>query len=263
VEFKPKLEKLLQAICLLAEVAELGQAVEELEEDDPLLQSLSPHLQNRKTAVSRKETVRRVGSVRFENVPSGDSDDEESSTRSTKELPRTMSGTLKIKSFLDRWEEPVNKLQKTEASIKDVLRFRHALELMDESHPFGEAFGEASTRDECIMSAHNLYWRVLKLTPHQRVLGYDTLAMIVQETESNDEEGKKKALKKLFRPDRLMKIPLLDFVQSCDNLYRRLRFFRASVDNASVIDRALEDIVDIGFFFVLFLLILSILNVNP
>ena len=45
--------------------------------------------------------------------------------------------------------------------------------------------------------------------------------------------------------------------------YKRLRFFRASVGNASVIDHVLESIIDGVFHFVLALVLLSIMRFNP
>jgi hypothetical protein len=51
-------------------------------------------------------------------------------------------------------------------------------------------------------------------------------------------------LKRLFRPDRFNELTLLAFVQACDSVYKRLRYFRASVGNSSVIDRWLEQIID-------------------
>jgi small-conductance mechanosensitive channel len=46
-------------------------------------------------------------------------------------------------------------------------------------------------------------------------------------------------------------------------VYKRLRFFRASVGNASVIDKVLEGIIDSVFNFVLALVVLSMLQFNP
>lgn len=51
-------------------------------------------------------------------------------------------------------------------------------------------------------------------------------------------------------------------LKSCDTLYKKLRYFRASVANATVIDRVLESIIDVLFGFVLFLVVLSILHFN-
>ncbi|KAL3923937.1 MAG: hypothetical protein SGARI_006123 [Bacillariaceae sp.] len=46
-------------------------------------------------------------------------------------------------------------------------------------------------------------------------------------------------------------------------MYKKLRYFRANVGNASVIDHALEKIVDAAFSFALMLVLLSVMRVNP
>jgi hypothetical protein len=134
---------------------------------------------------------------------------------------------------------------------------------MDESCPFGESFGPASTRDECIKSAHQVYARLLNLTPDSPVLPNDVLITLATEEDGTINNMKRIALQKLFRPDRYDQLPLLAFVQACDTLYRRLRYLRASIGNASVIDHALEKMIDLAFWFFLFLLILSMMNINP
>lgn len=55
---------------------------------------------------------------------------------------------------------------------------------------------------------------------------------------------------------------MVEFVQACDSLYKRMRFFRASVGNASVIDRALENILDGFFYFFLIVFLSSLLHLN-
>ena len=70
-------------------------------------------------------------------------------------------------------------------------------------------------------------------------------------------------LRKLFRPGRDESLDLLMFVQSVDSLYRRLRYFRASVSNAGSLDRTLENMFNILFYFVLGLMLLSFMNFNP
>jgi len=52
-------------------------------------------------------------------------------------------------------------------------------------------------------------------------------------------------------------------VQSVDNIYKRGRYFQSSLRNATVIDRALERILNVLFYFVLTLILLSIMNFNP
>jgi hypothetical protein len=68
---------------------------------------------------------------------------------------------------------------------------------------------------------------------------------------------------RLFRPDRFDEVTLLAFVQSCDGVYKRLRYLRASVGNSTSIDRVLENIFNGIFNFFLFLAVLSIMRLNP
>ncbi|KAL7569467.1 hypothetical protein ACA910_009701 [Epithemia clementina (nom. ined.)] len=190
----------------------------------------------------------------------------------TKDLSRNSSGTFNTKHLLDRWEEPAIKNEKNAQSstIEDVLRFRRALACMDEEYPFGEAFGSANSRDACIQSANSLYHHLMKLDPTANQLSFQVLALaIAQEEEEEGEDPsdeyimKKKAFRKLFRPDVRGELPLLAFVQSCDTVYRRLRYFIASVRNSSVIDKALENMFNGFFFFVLTLLLMSVMRLNP
>jgi hypothetical protein len=46
-------------------------------------------------------------------------------------------------------------------------------------------------------------------------------------------------------------------------VYRQLRYFRASVGNSRVIDRQAEIIINMIFGFLLFLVILAMLSFNP
>jgi hypothetical protein len=293
-EFKPKLERLLKEICLIAEIAELAEDIHEMAHDDHVSllefcgsdhrtprkrnedsdEDATPIQRGRKTMPQKRKGLTKVANVRWQKEDVSALSDDEGHGKGSQEkedvaakfpFDRTDSGSIRIKELLDRWEEPINKLNKNSAaSISDVLQFRRALELMDESHPFGEAFGEAAKRDDCIMSAHELYFRLLKLTPNEKELPFETLALIAQSPEDKEESHYKRgALLKLFRPDKNKKVPLLAFIQACDTLYRRLRYFRASVGNATVIDHVLEDVCDYLVAFALFLVSLSILNFNP
>ena len=134
---------------------------------------------------------------------------------------------------------------------------------MDEPYPFGLAFGAAMTRDDVLVSASNVYRRMI-LSSENSVLSCDVLYLL---TENEDgvtiDKSKKRIIRKLFHPDAANEVSMLSFVQACDSLYRRMRYFRASVGNASVIDHALESIVDGIYNFILCLVMLSILNINP
>lgn len=87
--------------------------------------------------------------------------------------------------------------------------------------------------------------------------------LIDDEDEDIVNDVKRKALKKMFRPNASNEVSLLAFLQSCDALYKKLRFFRASVGNASVIDKALEEMINCIFYFIVVLIVLSFLKINP
>jgi len=168
-----------------------------------------------------------------------------------------------IKLLLEEWEEPVNKLdQKTDATISDMLKFRKALSYMDDEFPFSAEFGPAGTRDQCIESAQKIYRRLADAIDRE-VCPFAVLESLAEREDGTFNLAKVQRLKRLFRPDRYNEIPNLAFIQSCDAVYKRLRFFRASVGNASVLQQVLEGILDAVFNFVLGLGILAILNFNP
>ena len=134
---------------------------------------------------------------------------------------------------------------------------------MDEPYPFGEAFGPATTRDEVLESAAKTYQRLLA-SSEQVVLSCDVLYLLAEDEDGTTfDRSKKRNIRKLFHPDASNHVSSLSFVQACDSLYRRMRYFRASVGNASVIDHALESIVDGFYNFILCLVMLSILQINP
>jgi small-conductance mechanosensitive channel len=109
-----------------------------------------------------------------------------------------------------------------------------------------------------------VYHRLRKLCPDQSNLTYEVFDMLIDEDEGKVvTQAKKKSLKRMFRPDANNEISMLSFLQSCDLLYKKLRFFRASVGNASVIDKALEGMLNGIFFFILALVVLSIMRINP
>jgi len=134
---------------------------------------------------------------------------------------------------------------------------------MDEPYPLGEAFGPATTRDEVLKSATDVYRR-MATSPDRSVLSCDILYLLTEDENGvTVDRSKRRAIKKLFQPNAENEVSMLHFVKACDSLYRRMRYFRASVGNASVIDHALESIVDGFYNFLLCLVILSILQINP
>lgn len=133
---------------------------------------------------------------------------------------------------------------------------------MDDKNPFGDDFGPASNRDDVIASSDAVYRNLLKINQGSN-LNFDVLALIATDDDGAVDQAKRSAIRRLFRPDASDELTHLAFIQSCDSVYKRLRYFRASVDNASVIDNVLEGIVNGFFYFVLALILLSLLQFNP
>lgn len=99
--------------------------------------------------------------------------------------------------------------------------------------------------------------------PGSSTLSFDVIGLLAFDVNGVEDEAKMQALRNMFRPGRFNEITLVAFVQACDSLYKRLRYFRASVGNASLIDHVLERIIDDIFFLLLILLTLMILDINP
>lgn len=83
------------------------------------------------------------------------------------------------------------------------------------------------------------------------------------EADGQFDEHKAKGMVRLFRPDKFDEVSLLAFVQSCDGVYKKLRYLRASVGNSTLIDYVLENIFNAFFYFFLALAIMSVLELNP
>jgi len=175
------------------------------------------------------------------------------------------SARMKLIALIGEWEEPVitvgNKAKNI--SIQDVLKFRQATLCMDTKHPFSYAFGPANTREKCIESAQDVYNRLLLHCPDNPVLTFDTLALITLDKNGEINEKKTRKLIRLFRPSRDGSLTALDFVKSCDKIYKDLRTLRAAIANSSQLDLAFERLINVGFYFVLGLIVLTIVKLDP
>jgi hypothetical protein len=129
--------------------------------------------------------------------------------------------------------------------------------------PFSEAFGRASTRPEMVQSAEEVYHRLLKLAPGTEVLPCSVFQILCLNEDGTEDKLRKRSFGNLLRPDYHGNVNILSFVQSCDTVYKKLRYLRASVGNSSVIDHVLENIIDGVFYFALGLIVLDLLNLNP
>lgn len=174
--------------------------------------------------------------------------------------PISESKKIELKKLLDEWEEPDYKSTSSQASIKDILQFRQAVAMMDDTYPFTPAFGLAKTRAVCVESSERLYETLLKDTPNETLLPFETLSRIAYDSKGQLMRDKTKALIKLFRPDRQGFLTKLEFVSSIDDVYRELRLFRASLANSSSIDDVFELIINIVFYIISFFLVLLIVG---
>jgi hypothetical protein len=157
----------------------------------------------------------------------------------------------------------ISYMWQNDVSISDVLKFKRALSYMDEAYPFGEDFGPAANRNDCIKSACTVYNKLLNMAPQSPVLSFDVLQIMTINDDGEEDLSKKQALRRIFRPDARNQLTLLAFIQSCDSIYKRLCYLRASVGNLSVMDKVLEGMIDGFFYFVLSLILLSILEFDP
>ncbi len=172
----------------------------------------------------------------------------------------TSAKQIELKQLLDEWEEPDYKSTSSQASIKDILQFRQAVAMMDDTYPFTPAFGPAKNRAVCVESSERLYESLMKNTPNEKLLPFETLSRVAYDSKGELMRDKTKALIKLFRPDRQGFLTKLEFVSSIDDVYRELRLFRASLANSSSIDDVFELIINIIFYIVSFFLVLLIVG---
>ena len=253
VEFKPRLERIIKEVIVVSEVATIAEELLKMDEtgrdlDETEVKNATADRRTSrigwKGVTFRREDTASMSSVddeEFEVDESVRSSERTISRGSHPKLSNSESGSWRIKKFLDRWDDPIDKSDREpEVTIADVLKFRTALSYMDMTNPFGTAFGPASNRNECIESAHNVFYGLLKFSPHKSSIPFETLelAAVSEEEAITDAFVTKKDLHKVFRPDALHELTQLAFIQSIDAVYRKLRFFRASVGNASVIDKA-------------------------
>lgn len=134
----------------------------------------------------------------------------------------------------------------------------------DNDYPFSLAFGLANNRESCIVSAQNVYERLLQSRPNEPVVNFrDTVALLAVDEDGDIEPHKMKELIQLFRPERDGQLSMIDFIRSIDSVYKQLRMLRASIANSGQIDHAFEVIFNWVFFILAACIILALLGFNP
>jgi len=111
---------------------------------------------------------------------------------------------------------------------------------MEDPHPFSASFGLADTRDHCMKSAMQIYRNLLRFTPSESDLPFETIAALSYELNEAGSymlnEEKLKLLRSLFRPDNQNRLSIIAFTQSADTAYKKLIYLRASMANSIRID---------------------------
>lgn len=133
---------------------------------------------------------------------------------------------------------------------------------METAYPFSPAFGPASTRKACIVSAQRVYGRLLDLQDEGDVLSFETIAAIALQHGGMLDRAKIKKLACVFRPDNTGMLSLVDWCKSVDSVYKKNRLLSSSIQNATQIDRAYEHILNVAFYICLALVIFAILGIS-
>ena len=107
--------------------------------------------------------------------------------------------------------------------MRKILQFREALDYLDGIYPLSVPFGNASTRKDCMESSQKIYRRLLTKTPESPILHFDTLMTLAVDKNGKLSKEKARSLIRLFRPDRQGYLTLLDFVKSCDKIYKKVK----------------------------------------
>ena len=103
---------------------------------------------------------------------------------------------------------------------------------------------------------------LLQKTPNASKLHFDTIAVLALDSDGKLQKDKTRAMIRLLRPDREGYLTELDFVKSCDHLYRRARMFRASTLTAAQLDDAFKGLMNVGFYVVLSFIVMVALGIG-
>lgn len=148
--------------------------------------------------------------------------------------------------------------------ISAVLKFRQAVVQLETEFPFSRSFGIADTREKCVLNAQRAFERLRLKNPTEGVLSFEILAHIALDHHTGAlDEARVTDLIRVFRPDADGNVTLLDFARSVDVVYKDLRMLRASITNSQKIDRSIKTVINIVFYGILVVVILSQTGYDP
>ena len=171
---------------------------------------------------------------------------------------------MNIDALLGAWEEPdIDVSVRNAVTISSILQFRQSLKFLGGNFMFSIAFGDVGSRECMIASSQEVYRRLLLKSPDPNILKFDVLALAATQSDETLNQDKLKDMVRLLRPDREGDLSLLDFVKSCDSVYKEARLLRATVKNSEKIDKAVEGIINAIFYVILVCITLNLVGVNP
>eukprot|EP00547_Thalassionema_nitzschioides_P012517 CAMPEP_0194260580 /NCGR_PEP_ID=MMETSP0158-20130606/45583_1 /TAXON_ID=33649 /ORGANISM="Thalassionema nitzschioides, Strain L26-B" /LENGTH=957 /DNA_ID=CAMNT_0039000675 /DNA_START=52 /DNA_END=2923 /DNA_ORIENTATION=+ len=176
--------------------------------------------------------------------------DEVDQTQQEKE-DLTDSQKLQIIKLVEEWDEPrtIANDESDRVKLDDLIHFSQTLASINNTYPFTTSFGNAKTREACIDSASQVFRNLQMHTNATDSVPFETIALTALDRKGRLSETQVKQFIRAFRPDREGNLTLLDFVKSCDSVYKEMRLLQASIKNASRIDNAAENIYNVVFYF--------------
>lgn len=176
----------------------------------------------------------------------------------------TSSAVGHVMATIESWDPPVDKRYKDEPTLHDIVQFRQAVAFMEGDYPFSRAFGLCNSRMNCLRSAIKVYNRLLKFIPQDEAptLLYGVIGALAYNGTGEWHDKRATGLMALFTPDKDNRISRNAFASSCDEVYKKMLFLRASMNNSSKIDGVLEDIFDCLFYGILAVVVLSLLGLD-
>mmetsp|Transcript_6362 Transcript_6362/g.13250 ORF Transcript_6362/g.13250 Transcript_6362/m.13250 type:complete len:903 (-) Transcript_6362:51-2759(-) len=167
--------------------------------------------------------------------------------------------------FLDAWDEPERKSD-NQVSGKHIIEFEQAFQLCTKPLFFSSAFGPVESREECIKSSEILFRRLLKIMNDGDNDSLDfnkVMRWLLRGCKTPEEKEKKERFAALFCPAKDGQLYIIDFIGAIDEVYKKVRLLQSAVKNSSHIDKSYESLVNIAFYFIVGVIALQMLGLNP
>lgn len=239
--FRPRLESLLQDVLVVSEVALLSaKSVDDNGHRRSPSQSAKAFIYSSqrmhigdtlKTLNFDQDQLTTSETFSEEEISCLEKDDDSIDSKSSSEsntpnrIPPLRSAQFGsshqnlMKNILDRWEEPHRDDWEDDlrGNIADVLRFQRALQYMDDEYPFGEDFGFAPTRAECVSCSQRLFERLSSLHGKSgQAIPFACFDPLVLDATGSCDGNKRTLIRRLFQPNSNEELDLFAFVQSVE-----------------------------------------------